>query len=391
MSPGQPHITRRHFLRNLAGGAAVVAVGGATWRAIDQGVFSTGDGPAYAAWGEWDDRSGGFLALVRPAVLAANAHNTQPWLFELGTDRIDLFADTTRSMGAMDPLRREMYVSVGCALENLMLAAQAEGLRPAVTLLPDPSDETHVAQVGLGTGGREESPLYHAIPNRHTDRGAYDTSRPVERATLDRLASLNDVVDLRVAWITDEAGKRRFGEYTIEATVAIANDPEMAADSYAWMRQDWDQIQREKDGLTVDASGLSDIVRALGKLLPAQSQKKIDSSWVGATRTRTVATASAFGIVAARDRGDDRQRLEAGRLWQRLHLAATDAGLSMQPLAQTVERADRELSANLKPVFTNALAELTPEWQAVLPFRVGYPTGEPALSPRRPAEEVTRS
>jgi hypothetical protein len=92
--------------------------------------------------------------------------------------------------------------------------------------------------------------------------------------------------------------------------------------------------------------------------------------------------------VTASDRGDDRQRLLAGRLYQRLHLSATSRGLSMQPLAQSVERADRELSAGLEPEFTNALEATVPDHQVVLPFRIGYPTVEAALSPRRPAEQV---
>jgi len=103
-------VTRRSLLRGAGVGTGtvlVVGTGALTWRAVDQGVFATGEGAAYDAWDVW--RSGdGLMALVRPAILAANAHNTQPWLFELGTDSVDLFADTRRSMGAMDPLRREM-------------------------------------------------------------------------------------------------------------------------------------------------------------------------------------------------------------------------------------------------------------------------------------------
>lgn len=107
-----------------------------------------------------------------------------------------------------------------------------------------------------------------------------------------------------------------------------------------------------------------------------------------ATRDRHVATAAAYGLVTATDRGDDRQRMLAGQLYQRLHLTATTLGLSMQPLAQVVERADRELSAGLEPEFTVALTRLASSRQVVLPFRVGYPTTEAEPSPRRPAELV---
>ncbi len=75
-------VTRRSFLRGVAVGSGTVLVAGAgalTWRAVEQGVFATGEGAAYDAWDVW--RSGdGLMALVRPAILAANADNTQPWL-----------------------------------------------------------------------------------------------------------------------------------------------------------------------------------------------------------------------------------------------------------------------------------------------------------------------
>jgi nitroreductase len=383
-------VSRRGFLRGLGVGAGTVLVAGTgalTWRAVDQGVFATGKGPAYEAWDVW--RSGdGLMALVRPAILAANAHNSQPWAFELGTDRVDLFADTRRSMGTMDPLRREMVFSLGCALENLVLAARANGLDPELTLLPDPEDETHVARVDLSPGSRNVSELYLAIPDRHTDRAAYDTKRPVEGSTLQQLASLNDEADVALVWLTDEADRRSFGDLTVRATEAIVADGEQAADDYAWYRFDWDEIQAKKDGITFDASGASQPFRALVKLLPTPSIGTSGDGWITATRDRQVGTASAFGLVATPDRGNDEQRLLAGRLYQRLHLAATTRGLSMQPLAQVVERADRELSAGLDPEFTNALAPLVPGRQVVLPFRIGYPTAETELSPRRPAEQV---
>jgi hypothetical protein len=355
-------ITRRRFLRGLGTGTGTVLVAGSgvlTWRAVDQGVFSTGEGPAYDAWDVW--RSGdGLVALVRPSILAANAHNTQPWVFELGTDRIDLFADTSRSMGTMDPLRREMVVSLRCALENLALAALANGREATIELLPDPADETHVARVELSPPPQEPSALYLAIPDRHTDRAAYDTARPVEASTLEEFAGLNDEPDVSVVWITDPGSMRSFGELTVRATEAIVADPEQAADDYAWYRFDWDEIQAKKDGITFDASGATPLIRSLVKLIPTPSIETSGDGWITVTRDRHVATAAAFGLVTASDRGDDRQRLLAGRLYQRLHLSATSRGLSMQPLAQSVERADREFSAGLEPEFTNALVATVP-------------------------------
>jgi len=82
------------------------------------------DADAYAPWREWSGSPGeGARTPVRSAILAANAHNTQPWKFCVHPDRIDLRADESRNLGVMDPFRREMRISLGCALENLRLRA----------------------------------------------------------------------------------------------------------------------------------------------------------------------------------------------------------------------------------------------------------------------------
>src|SRR3984893_4777528 len=146
-SPARVVSHGRRRLLQVVGGTLVVIVGGTLYRAYDQGVFSTGQGPAYNAWRVWDAEAGGIpLALVRAAVLATNAHNTQPWLFHLSADRVDLYAVLERNIGTIDSLRREMYISLGCALENLALAAGAHGFAAAVRLMPDPSDPTFVAR-----------------------------------------------------------------------------------------------------------------------------------------------------------------------------------------------------------------------------------------------------
>src|ERR1700694_3116342 len=166
-------VSRRRLLQT-AGGACVVLVAGTLYRAYDQGVFNTGQGSAYGAWREWDTEAGGVpLALVRAAVLATNAHNTQPWLFHVSSDRIDLYAVLNRNIGTIDSLRREMYISLGCALENLTLAAAAHGWTPTVLLMADPTDQTLAARVDLPPDQSPVSPLYAEIPARPTTRPAY--------------------------------------------------------------------------------------------------------------------------------------------------------------------------------------------------------------------------
>src|SRR5690242_466477 len=207
--------TRRQFLKAVGIGGAAAGVGGLgvlSWRASDQGVFAAGTGEAYAAWGEWDQGSGP-TTLVRAAILAANPHNTQPWRFATSSSAIDVYVDLARNTGAMDPFRREQRIGLGCALENLLIAAQAKGYDPVLAIFPKPSDPTLIAHVELGSGPESNSSLYQAIPRRHTSRAPFDTSRPASQETLAALdAAVADIPGASAVWITSDAQKRQIGQ-----------------------------------------------------------------------------------------------------------------------------------------------------------------------------------
>jgi hypothetical protein len=163
----------------------------------------------------------------------------------------------------------------------------------------------------------------------------------------------------------------------------------MARDDFAWYRQDWGEIQRRKDGITIDTAGLDEPVRVIVRLLPPSDRRTMQQGWLEATATRHVPTAAAFGLLSVRDRADTAQRIEAGQLFERVHLFATTHGLALQPLNQVFERIDRETTSGLTPTFTRAIQDLAPAGQQALgAFRVGYGTTHPHLAPRRPVIDV---
>ena len=390
-TPTHKKFSRRKVLALAGGGTLVLVAGGGVWRAADQGVFSTGQGPAYEPWDDWHTATKGPLDLVRAAILAANPHNTQPWLFQVTPSRINLFADRRRNIGAIDPFLREMHIGLGCALENLLLAAAANGYTTQVTLLPDASDVTLVARIDLAPGVVTVSNLYKVIPQRHTNRYPYDTGRPVSSATLAALSALGNDPEVNIFWLASAPLRKQVGDFLVEATHALVADKTQIEESDHWYRATWQDIQQYRDGITLDAAGLPDWERAIGKMLPPPSQEQQDSTFLQNTATQAQ-TAGAFGLLAVRDGQDRAQQLRAGRLWERMHLWATKEGLAMQPLNAVVERAAREVVLGSAPHFGNALARLVgdPAWQTLLAFRIGYSTHEGLRSPRRSVDEVVR-
>jgi hypothetical protein len=389
-SPPGVAASRRGFLAMAAGGLATVAVGAAAAGDVygaRRGVFASGSGNAYEPWRQAD--LGALpLRLVRAGILAANAHNAQAWRFAVSPGRIEVYDDVSRSLGTVDAYRREIHLSAGCAIENITLAAAATGFKPTVTLRPT-SDPALLARVDLAQATSTGSELYRAIPQRHTDRGAYQTGRALPADIPTGMDALVDQPDVRILWVLEARQRAAFSALTITATEAFIADPQQSRDDYSWYRGTWQQVQTHRDGVTVDASGLSPLLGAAGKLIPA-SRSSNDQYWLAGTRDRQLPTASGFAIVLVRDAADVTQRLAAGRLYQRLHLWATSRDLAMQPLNQIVERAERERATTGAGSITRGLAGLLgdPAWQPVMPFRIGYPTGPAPASPRRDVRDV---
>ncbi len=392
-------ITRRQALKRGLTGVTVIAAGGLVWRAWDNGALNVGGGPPYEMWRDWREaRLDGPLAIVRAGILAANAHNTQPWRFTIGEHGVALYADPGRNLGSFDPFRRELTLSLGCALENMALAADAQG--GSTLILPTAGRRTSTLDATLPVAvlipesvAANAPPLFDAIDRRHTNRGPYAAGRGLSAALEMGLMALADMPGSRLMLFDSDSQRAALGRLIVSATESIVADPAMAADSAHWFRFARGDIDKHRDGITLDATGLTDFVSVAAKLIPAPSPEMADRQWLGATRDVHVATAPLFGMIAIKDPYDLQSALEAGRLWQRIHLWATARGLAAQPLNQPAELVDRDYQLSRPSPMEKALAALTgdPAWRPTFIFRMGYAERAARPSPRRAVEDaVTR-
>lgn len=385
-------LSRRDFMK-FGGVTLITVVAGSVLRAVDQGLFSTGKGIAYEPWQNWQTATTVSERIVAAGILASNPHNSQPWLFQITENSIDLFADTTRQIGVIDPFLREMYIGLGCAIENMMLAAQAEGLAVTLQLIPNPTNATHVAHLDLQPASASDvSDLYQAIPNRHTNRGAYDLNHAINSETYNSIEQLVTESNLKLFWFKEESDRQQFAKVALDSAIALTEDEQQSIDSHQWWRHDWDELQATADGLTLDAQALGFPITPIAKFLPDLSRPQNDVAFVNNVRDVMLPTATAFGIIALPDEMNHVLHLECGMAWQRIHLWATTQGLAMQPLSQMCERVDRETELNSEPIITNAVQKLINDnaWYAIMPFRMGYPTVAVSPSPRRGLEKVIR-
>jgi len=116
-------------------------------------------------------------AVLTLATKAPSTHNSQPWRWQVGPDRLHLYADPSRHLPSPDPSRRGMLVSCGTTLHHCTVALAAMGWQTRVVRLPDPSDPDHLAAIEIfrQPPGELDVVLAAAIDKRRTDRRNYSS------------------------------------------------------------------------------------------------------------------------------------------------------------------------------------------------------------------------
>jgi hypothetical protein len=325
------------------------------------------------------------------AVLAPNPHNRQPWLVALdGADSLTLYCELDRRLPQTDPFDRQITIGLGAFLEILSMAAAEAGYRAEIVPFPEGEpqprlDGRPVAHVRFRKDEDQQKHLFFAeIRKRRTSRTVYD-NRPLTEDCLRRIAGA--VGQARTGWTNDPGRRRTLAALAIEALVTELDLRRTAKETVDALRIGKRAIDRRPDGIAVAgpvAEGLYD----LGLLDPADL---LDPQSTLAVRERRDAreqidSSAAFAWLVT-DGNSRADQIAAGRDYMRFCLAATAAGLSMQPLSQALQEYP-EMAGSYSAM--RAALGTGPRQTLQMFVRLGYgPPVEPA--PRWPYQSRIRA
>ncbi len=309
--------------------------------------------------------------LIRFATLAANGHNTQPWRFRIGEGRIEILPDVSRRTPIVDPDDHHLFASLGCAAENLSIAAGASGQSAEIRF--EPAGDGAVV-VALAAAPALRSPLIAAIPRRQSTRADYD-GRLVPAADLKALAAAAAVPGVDLVLITDRPRIERVRDLVIAGNSAQMADPAFVRELRAWLRFNPREALAAGDGLFSAASANPTAPSWLG---PRLFDWFFRAEGENDRYARQLRSSPGIAVFAA-ERDDRDHWVRAGRACQRFALQATVLGLTSAFLNQPVE------VAGLRPDLA-ALAGI-PGRRPDIVLRFGYGPVLP-FSARRPVEAV---
>lgn len=357
--------------RNLILGGSAVALAAA-------GAYAVTRGPSYpdAAARVWSRKSrqadDGLNYLVHNATLAANSHNTQPWLFSGTASQVSIRPDTSRATPVADPDNHHLFASLGAGAENLALAAAADGRSAEIGFDPGAGGEIRIDLTE--TGGSQRDALFEAITERQCTRSMY-SGRGVPSAELAMLEAAARVEGCEVLLITQRPQIDAILELITSANAAQIADPRFVSELKSWLRFNAAHAIRTGDGLYSGCSGNPTLPSWLGSIAFGMAfTAKAENDKI----IKQVGSSSGLAVIVSG--GDDPAHwVRAGRSYQRFALAATSLGIRHAFLNQPLEVAAfrPELAALL------GIGQKRPD----LLVRFGYAEPMPR-SLRRPVSDV---
>lgn len=323
------------------------------------------------------------LDAFRYAILAPNPHNRQPWLLKLvDTDSAIISCDLAKRLPETDPYDRQITIGFGCFLELARIAAAQRGVRMETALFPDgePQPRLDNRPVALVKFVADKSvvpdPLFPFITKRRSNKEAYDLSKPVAIELARKVAGPGDgaIVDApAVAAIRDKIVEAMLTEQTTRRTYM---------ESVRLMRIGHAEIDASPDG--IDLGGpMMEGLKLAGQLDREQLSDPQSATFKAGLDSLTETYGSVAALIWIQTPANSRaDQIEAGRRYVRANLRATQLGVDMHPMSQSLQEY-AEVSKNYAAV--HDLLGARGDEQIQMLARIGF--GTPVSpAPRWPLE-----
>lgn len=315
-----------------------------------------------------------YLFMIEQATKAPSGHNTQPWLFRLGKESIEIISDDRKVLHVVDGNRRELFVSLGCAVENLRLAAESKG---------------YVASLEVAEGGiihvelkpvdtlLKDGALYRQIGKRQSNRSVYNGERIPEEALRQLLTVFTEEGVRLHTWQQGSDGFEKIAHCVLMGNEIQMRDVFFKNELKQWMRFNKKHAQRTNDGLSYAVFGAPNLPQwvsrlVMGVCLTPRIQNQGD-------RKKLSSSSHLVLFTVKQDRMEE--WIALGRTLERFLLKATGMGIAVAFTNQPCEL--KSLSEQMK----RELPEIGKEEVPVVLLRIGYSKTMP-YSLRKPLDEV---
>ncbi|MBI3633196.1 MAG: nitroreductase family protein [Candidatus Vogelbacteria bacterium] len=311
--------------------------------------------------------------LINFAVLAPSSHNSQPWKFAISDSQITLSPDFSRELPSSDANHRQLYTSLGCALENLTVAAGHYGFGFITQYFPNGTDQIVMTFVP-GTKSIGENDLLPYVLKRHTNRNRYDSRLP-DRIFLDWLRD-GSSESLKIDVIKDPETKAKIAEVVTRANVCATQDKIFRSELSQYVKSN---TTSAKLGMPMFGFGMPTLVSFIAPwVVKSFNVNKLSQKEDG----RLLKEFTPVLVVISGAKDNKESWVRAGELYETIALMAEKEGIKTAPMAAVIQIGEfyKELQ-NCSKI----------EWRPLVFFRLGYSDKITKHSPRLSSGEVIKN
>lgn len=316
--------------------------------------------------------------LLQYAIRAPSTHNSQPWLFKIQENSCQIYFDPALRLSQADPLGRDLYISLGCALENLVLAAKYFRVYKDVAYLASGSNNL-AAEVFFKSPAEHEElnlsyeKLAEAIKKRVNARGVFQQKPVPEDFLKNILLTAQEYLssDLRLDVIKDEPTIKKVSSLTAEGLKIAYRSSDFRKEMSGWMRN---SLTKTLDGIPGYALKIPFL---LSFIIPTTVRFFNLGGLLAKLNYKSLSSAPLITVISARE-NNLVVWLKTGRLAERLLLEFTAAGLKTSIFVAAIEMGD--LHKNLQEILST---DFIPQFL----FAAGFMKGNQRPTPRFSAED----
>lgn len=306
--------------------------------------------------------------LISFAISAPSGHNSQPWKFQTTENQIIVMPDMSKTLKVVDGENRELFISLGCAVENMQIAATQYGYE---------SDYEYIDGKIVVTFRKSETvtpdALFDQIKKRHTHRGEF-TGKKIPSDLIKILQSVEKEQNTDFVIFDGETNEAKL----IKEKIYLGNDIQMSDTAFKnelveWMRFNKKDIKENQNGLCYNVLGFPATPKFVGKkmvrmFLSPKAQNKTDNG------VNNSASAFCLFSTAAKSEAD---YIAVGKTLERVLLKITELNLAYSFSNQPCE---------VEPLSLKLREELNLTNYPSVVIRIGYGEEPKHFAPREKIE-----
>ena len=374
-------MNRRMFLKT---GSAAIVITGLTTSGIWLGTRTPSK--ALAPWHQSTQGYGDArLDALAYAILAPNPHNRQPWQVNLvNDDTIDIYCDLNKMLPETDPFNRQIVIGMGCFIELYRMAAANLGYQAIIESFPDGEplpvlDNKRIARITIKPDKVVKDPLFDYVFARRSTKEAFDIERPIADHLLAQLTHTESVSGTVQSKQVKSLNNTIYQGMKIEFETART-----LKESANLMRFGKAEVEANPDGIDLTGVPMELMIKTgiLTRADFADPNSALTKDYLTRVKGKFNTSMGYTWITTANN--SRHQQLNAGRDYVRLNLQATQLGLAIQPVSQTLQE-----YPEMAHLYQKLHAELDVETPAKLQMlaRLGYCSAI-APSPRWPLASI---